>query len=156
MLSLLSFWRNGKYHPRNHFHKKIIPKIFPKVKKRGLVLKIVDERDTEITARFGVSGRYEPPAVMLCEKSFCLVFWFAIEDAFQSIEQFGIFCVPSISASSSSRKAVTSQIKSTSRHTSKPTLIEVLDFWIRRKSTPEIFWSILLNWIKAYNRVLLL
>ena len=94
MLSLLSFWRNGKYHPRNHFHKKIIPKIYPKVKKRGFILKIADERDTEITARFGFGGRYEPPAVMLCEKSFCLVFWFAIEDAFQSIEQFGIFCVP--------------------------------------------------------------
>ena len=51
-------------------------------------------RDTEITARFGFGGRYEPPAVMLCEKSFCLVFWLAVKNAFQSIEQFGIFCVP--------------------------------------------------------------
>ena len=94
MLSLLPFWRNGKYHPRNHFHKKIIPKIFPKVKKRGFVLKISDERDTEITARFGLGGRYEPPAVLLYEKPFGLVFWFAVKNAFQSIEQFWIVCVP--------------------------------------------------------------
>ena len=69
-------------------------KKFSKSQKAGFDLIFCVARDTEITARFGFGGRYEPPAVMLCEKSFCLVFWFAVKNAFQSIEQFWIVCVP--------------------------------------------------------------